>query len=92
MIAFPVSGSEWPMRENDQDDFQGTLVEPQGVNAETAGDAEPAREPHDDPPGEGLVPPPPTSRQLNETAQDEMVGLPEQIPGYPGQQRSVDTS
>jgi hypothetical protein len=91
MIAFPVSGSEWHMHENDQDDFQGTLVEPQGVNAETALDAE-AREPDDDPPGEGIVPPPPTSRQLDERGPDEMVGLPEQIPGYPGQQRSVDTS
>ncbi|MDN3353603.1 hypothetical protein [Actinomadura sp. DC4] len=40
----------------------------------------------------GLVPPPPTSQQLNDMRPDEMVGLPAQLPGYPGQQRSVDTS
>lgn len=80
------------MRQNGQEDFEGTLIEPQGVNAGAAVDAEMTAVSHEDPPEKDLVPPPPTPRQLNEMRPDEMVGLPEQIPGYPGQQRSLDTS
>jgi hypothetical protein len=80
------------MRQNGQEDFEDSLIEPQGVNAGAAVDAEMPAVSHEDPPEDGLVPPPPTPQQLNEMRPDEMVGLPEQIPGYPGQQRSVDTS
>jgi hypothetical protein len=79
------------MRQNDQEDFQGTLVEPQGVNAEPGDEEEMPAVSQEDPPEKDPVPPP-SPRQLSETRPDEMVGLPEQIPGYPGQQRSVDTS
>ncbi|GAB2807376.1 hypothetical protein GCM10027176_10580 [Actinoallomurus bryophytorum] len=75
------------MSQNGQADFQDSLIEPQGVNAGAAVDAETS---HEDPPEKGPVPP--TTRELNEARPDEMVGLPEQIPGYPGQQRSMDTS
>jgi hypothetical protein len=70
------------------------LVESQGVNAGPPVDEEPPPAPetgsgdagrHDDerPPGE---------HDLDSGRNEEMVGLPEQRPGYPGQQRSVDTS
>jgi hypothetical protein len=35
--------------------------------------------------------PPPDEPTVSGALSDEMVGLPEQRPGYPGQQRSVDT-
>ncbi|GLY88261.1 hypothetical protein [Actinoallomurus iriomotensis] len=75
------------MLQNGQKDFAGTLIEPQGVNAGDAIDAEHALVPHGNP-----RPDPPTPPSPSELLPDEMVGLPEQIPGYPGQQRSVETS
>ncbi len=35
---------------------------------------------------------PPETHLPTGSISEEMVGLPEQIPGYPGQQRSIDTS
>jgi hypothetical protein len=63
------------------------LVEPQGVNAVR-------------PVARGTVPdhtwleahPPPTGLAVSGMLSDAMVGLPGQRPGYPGQQRSVETS
>jgi hypothetical protein len=71
-----------------QDAFEGTLIEPQGVNAGAAIDAGSSGVPHT------VVAPvaPPTSLRLSELLPDEMVGLPEQRYGYPGQQRSIETS
>ncbi|MFL6052560.1 MAG: hypothetical protein ACJ72W_06535 [Actinoallomurus sp.] len=63
------------------------LVEDQGVNADP--EEEISRRP-DDETGSTTVPPDPVD--LMETEPDRRVGLPEQLPGYPGQQRSVDTS
>lgn len=71
-----------------QVDFVGSLIEPQGVNAGDAIDAEVTLVPRTVPPDTDHIPPPP----LSGLGPDEMVGLPEQRPGYPGQQRSVDTS
>jgi hypothetical protein len=63
-----------------------TLIEGQGVNA---------GEPVDEPVPEEEPPTPDATRQDTHgpdgTAGEEMVGLPDQKPGYPGQQRSVDT-
>lgn len=58
-----------------------TLVETQGVNA-----AEEPAAPRERSDGE------PPSDAPDASTSDEMVGLPDQRPGYPGQQRSVDTS
>lgn len=63
------------------------LVEDQGVNAAPEEDIGTGR---DDDPRTTAVPPEPVD--LMETESDRRVGLPEQRPGYPGQQRSVDTS
>jgi hypothetical protein len=73
------------MLQNGQDEFSGTLIEPQGVNAGDAIDTVPA--PQEKPAG-GTPPRPPCPGDL---LPEEMVGLPEQRPGYPGQQRSVET-
>ena len=73
-----------------QADFEGTLIESQGVNAGDAIDAVETSVPRT--PAEADRLPPPTPRELSESLPDEMVGLPEQRPGYPGQQRSMDTS
>jgi hypothetical protein len=73
-----------------QVDFLGSLIEPQGVNAGPAIDAEASWVPLTDPPDTEHVPPP-TPYELDRLRPDEMVGLPEQRPGYPGQQRSIDT-
>ena len=73
-----------------QADFEGTLIESQGVNAGDAIDAAKASVPRNSPEAKHV--PPPTPRELSESLPDEMVGLPEQRPGYPGQQRSMDTS
>ena len=35
---------------------------------------------------------PPPHVDLDAGCCDEMVGLPQQLPGFPGQQRSIDTS
>ena len=74
---------------NEQDDWEGTLIEPQGVNAGGPIDERP------DPPAGGAEedrPVPPDTSVPSGATSEEMVGLPEQIPGYPGQQRSIDTS
>jgi hypothetical protein len=73
-----------------QADFEGTLIESQGVNAGDAIDAVETLVPRT-PEGADRLPPP-TPRELSESRPDEMVGLPDQRPGYPGQQRSMDTS
>jgi hypothetical protein len=78
------------MTQSGQADFEGTLIESQGVNAGDAIDAAETLVPRK-PPGAERIPPP-TPRELSESLTDEMVGLPEQRPGYPGQQRSMDTS
>jgi hypothetical protein len=68
-----------PSDEARVDEKDKGLVEPQGVNAE------------DDETGEDKetrAAAPDERSQLS----DEMVGLPEQKPGYPGQQGSVGTS
>jgi hypothetical protein len=68
-------------------DDQENLVESQGVNAGGPPDTPPA--PRDDHPETGGSP---DEREMDAGRTDEMVGLPDQRPGYPGQQRSVDTS
>jgi hypothetical protein len=77
------------MLQSGQADFDGTLIEPQGVNAGAAIDAEATWVPGA---SDADAPPPPTPYELGRDLPDEMVGLPEQRPGYPGQQRSMDTS
>ncbi|GAA0322804.1 hypothetical protein NE235_04645 [Actinoallomurus spadix] len=64
------------------------LVEEQGVNASPGADEEPLPA-HDGTPAEGT---PPEPVDLLATEPDRRVGLPEQRPGYPGQQRSIETS
>jgi hypothetical protein len=70
-----------------------TLVETQGVNA-----GDPVDEPEEAPDreeGRGEADHSPSPRRTGRPSgmtSDEMVGLPEERPGYPGQQRSVDTS
>ncbi|WP_067812788.1 hypothetical protein [Actinomadura kijaniata] len=65
------------------------LIEPQGVNAGGAIDRPVDQEPDDDPTAPASGPPDPATVA---TRDEEMVGVPEQKPGYPGQQRSIDTS
>jgi hypothetical protein len=77
------------MLQSGQNAYDGTLIEPQGVNAGSAIDAEATPEPREDP---SDAVPAPTPYELSQRLPDEMVGLPEQKPGYPGQQRSMDTS
>jgi hypothetical protein len=72
-------------RSDDQED----LVESQGVNAGPPPDEDPPPASKDDHPETGGSP---DERDMDAGRNDEMVGLPEQKPGYPGQQRSVDTS
>jgi hypothetical protein len=67
--------------------FEGTLIEPQGVNAGAAIDADTSGVPHTI----AAPVPPPTPQRLSELLPEEMVGLPEQRPGFPGQQRSIET-
>lgn len=69
----------------EQSDWEGTLIESQGVNAGEAIDAKIVAPPATS----GAVPLPPGAVGY---VRDEMVGLPGQLPGYPGQQRSVETS
>ncbi len=59
-----------------------SLVEPQGVNSE------------DDETGEAKATraSPPEEHSQSGNLSDERVGLPDQEPGYPGQQGSVETS
>lgn len=65
------------------------LVEEQGVNASPDTGEETSAARHEDPQAEGA---PPEPVDLLATGPDRRVGLPEQRPGYPGQQRSVETS
>lgn len=66
-------------------DHEEGLIESQGVNAVSLVGAGPApmtvgaRPKAHDPLPSGVL-------------SDELVGLPEQLPGYPGQQRSIETS
>ena len=62
-------------------DKNENLIEPQGVNSE------------DDETGEDkeTSAPPPKERSQSGALSDEMVGLPDQKPGYPGQQGSAET-
>jgi hypothetical protein len=65
------------------------LVEDQGVNAGPPID-EDADMPQDGgTPGRAVAPGP---LDLLDQEPDRRVGLPEQLTGYPGQQRSIDTS
>ncbi|MCW2898918.1 MAG: hypothetical protein JWO67_1183 [Streptosporangiaceae bacterium] len=64
-----------------------SLVEPQGVNAGPAIDEDVVPPADEDPPAHI-----PDELPRTETLSGEAVGLPGQKPGYPGQQRSVDTS
>jgi hypothetical protein len=66
---------------------QEGLVEQQGVNAGGPVDEEPG--PHDAP---AAPAPPGTTGPPSAELPEEMVGVPTQRPGLPGQQRSVDTS
>jgi hypothetical protein len=76
------------MDSDERPDRESSLVEGQGVNAGGAVDQEvPAR-----PRGRTSVGPPPDERVPDRSLPEEMVGVPEQKFGYPGQQRSVDTS
>jgi hypothetical protein len=70
-----------------RDEQEEGLIESQGVNAERPVDDEEAQE-HN----RLEAHPPPDGLTLSGAPTDEMVGLPEQRPGYPGQQRSIDTS
>lgn len=76
------------MLRNIQAEFKGTLIEPQGVNAGARIDAECNWVPRKTPPRR---PRPPTPYQLSQLRPERMVGLPEQLPGFPGQQRSIET-
>lgn len=68
-------------------EHEDDLVESQGVNAGGPVDAPPSGAKPD-----GPDPEPPELPLTAGLLDDEMVGLPGQKPGYPGQQRSVDTS
>jgi hypothetical protein len=74
------------------------LVEAQGLNVGPPVDEEVSPGPDEDPRDEprngsrDAGPTPPDELAVPGALSDEMVGLPEQKPGYPGQQRSMDTS
>lgn len=75
------------MRREEHTHDDETLVETQGVNA-----GQPADEPmpEEEPPAPDAARP--DRHGPDGRSDDEMVGLPDQKPGSPGQQRSVDTS
>jgi hypothetical protein len=76
------------MGSDERPDREKTLVEGQGVNAGAPVDQKgPAR-----PRERTSAGPPPDERVPDKSLPEEMVGVPEQKHGYPGQQRSVDTS
>lgn len=86
------------MRRHDQHGpgTENDLIEPQGVNAGPPIDQDPAAEEAKaegtETGGDGGGPPgPPEDPQVTGALSDEMVGLPGHRPGYPGQERSVDT-
>jgi hypothetical protein len=66
-------------------DHEEGLIESQGVNAFSLPGAGPAQR-------LGQVIADPYEPWPSGILSDELVGLPEQRPGYPGQQRSVETS
>jgi hypothetical protein len=68
-------------------DHEEGLIESQGVNAISLEGADPTGT-------TGGTDPHPEAHDLRPSGilSDELVGLPEQRPGYPGQQRSVETS
>ena len=68
------------------------LVESQGVNAGPPVDEEVPPRPETGETGSHEDDRPAGERDLDAGRNEEMVGLPEQRPGQPGQQRSVDTS
>jgi hypothetical protein len=70
-------------------DGEEGLVESQGVNTESSSAG--GHDPDDEPPEAGRVPQP-DDPGTSGTHSEEMVGLPDQRPGYPGQQRTMDTS
>lgn len=74
------------MRWSQTSDEEEGLVESQGVNAVRPVDDGAAEDEN----RVGAHPPP--GLTPSGVLSDEMVGLPEQRPGYPGQQRSIDTS
>ena len=67
---------------------QEGLTEPQGVNTETDLDEEGAPDPDEQ--RAKVRHPPPDNLTNTGSRSDEMAGLPEQSPGHPGQQLSVD--
>jgi hypothetical protein len=73
-------------RERHADDQN--LIEQQGVNAGSAVDADDDARRDERTRPEAVAP---DSVDLLATEPDERVGLPEQRPGQPGQQRSVET-
>ena len=77
------------MRHHQRHGSEQDLVEDQGVNAGPPID-EDVDVPRDEGTSGGAVPPDPVDL-LNQEP-DRRVGLPEQLPGYPCQQRSIDTS
>ena len=83
-----MNGREQPDPKKQADIEQG-LAEPQGVNAGPPVDAEVPPSPDEGPDEAGG---PPDQLTASGAASDERVGLPEQRPGYPGQQGSMDTS
>jgi hypothetical protein len=78
------------MTKRKQPNPEETLVESQGVNAGPPVDEEVAPATGGDPHEGGS--PLPDELPVSEALSGEAVGLPGQKPGYPGQQRSVDTS
>ena len=90
------------MRRNDGAEKRADLVEPSGVNAGPRVDAEPEpaagrdddRDDRDGREGRNdrdAASEPAAEPRVSGNLSDEMAGLPGQLPGYPGQQRSVDT-
>ncbi|MCO5967408.1 hypothetical protein [Actinoallomurus soli] len=77
------------MTRHQQHSTDQDLVEDQGVNASPDADEETFVARDDGTPAEGA---PPEPVDLLATEPGRRVGLPEQRPGYPGQQRSVETS
>lgn len=76
------------MTDRERHDGADDLVEAQGVNAGPPVDEEVE---HGEEPAPAERPAAPDGLGLLEAAPDRRAGLPEQRPGYPGQQRSVDT-
>jgi hypothetical protein len=78
------------MTKRKQPNPEETLVESQGVNAGPPVDEDVAPATDENP--READPPLPDELPVNGGISGEAVGLPGQKPGYPGQQRSIDTS